>query len=209
MDQAQMHQEVATVGPNGTVTFAPLLFWGHANATTMGHFIELAVRPAESDDGSIPGETRTLHLTQGHFVPVVKPPRGGARASTSPPRFEDHLELRAGQVNVGDTLWVVSSEEAGGAVVPATVFRKRTDVELPGLFNPYSAAGLVVVNDVVASEHSDSFLDALWPGKWDHHLPMAYHVCLAPFRWLSQSLPTEWAVSTQRHLDWLANWINQ
>lgn len=46
-----------------------------------------------------------------------------------------------------------------------------------GLYNPFTLGGDIVVNDVLASVHSDWFLDAAVPNAWAHHLPAVYQVC--------------------------------
>jgi len=201
MDEVRMHDRVAAVAQDGTVHYTALLFWGHAEANTDTEYVHLEVE-AEAGEPAF-GKRSTLRLTEDHFVPVATA-KGLALGRIT---FQaHHREKRASLVELGDVLWL-ASHLAGSPVMPAKVIAKRT-MRVAGMYNPYSAVGLLVVDGVVASEHSDSFLDPFWPASYDHHLPMAYHVVLAPFRWLSQLLPTRWAAQTQRNLNWLADLIN-
>ena len=46
-----------------------------------------------------------------------------------------------------------------------------------GLYNPFTIGGDIVVNGVLASSHSDWFLDGVTPDAWAHHLPRVYQAC--------------------------------
>ena len=57
-------------------------------------------------------------------------------------------------------------------------------VSQSGLFNPYTAAGTIVVNGVVATVHSRWFLDYAFDALGlTAHLPEAYQVCLPCIIW--------------------------
>lgn len=51
-----------------------------------------------------------------------------------------------------------------------------------GLFNPFTLNGTLVVNGVVASAHSDWFLDSATPGSLRQHLPATYQALMWPAR---------------------------
>merc|ERR1711881_745879 len=56
-----------------------------------------------------------------------------------------------------------------------------------GLFNPFTMSGQLVVNGVLASSHSDWFLDSVAEKLgFVHLLPSIYQTVLAPGRWMYQ-----------------------
>lgn len=89
---------------------------------------------------------------------------------------------RAEDVEKGDKVWV---EEEGEVARVSSIAK----VEKRGLYNPFSLGGNIVVNGVVASCHSDWFLDSLFQALGLlHWLPATYQMVLMPVRLLYSGL---------------------
>lgn len=107
----------------------------------------------------------TIEASPGHFIPASP----DCKASTQ--------HLRASVIQEGMCLLVPQE----GLVRVAEVSR----VIKRGMFNPFTLAGDIVVNGVVASSHSEWFLDELADKfGFSHLLPSIYQVVLAPARGL-------------------------
>ncbi|XP_024537580.1 warthog protein 6 [Selaginella moellendorffii] len=105
-------------------------------------------------------EANTLELTAGHFVPVNT--KG------------EIIYKRAADLKVGDSLSTISGAS------PITEISK---VDKLGLYNPLTLSGNILVNNVVASVHSEWFLDSLFDALGaSEYLPYAYQSLLAPVR---------------------------
>ena len=88
-----------------------------------------------------------------------------------------------------DVVFVVIPE--GGQTttnaVAAEVMSIKMDVK-SGMFNPYTINGRIVVDGVVASAHSDWFLDPLAPSFAVPYLPATYQALLSPLQLLHSVL---------------------
>ena len=94
--------------------------------------------------------------------------------------FAGKTYKRAEDVVEGDKMWV-AGEFAGALFVVAEISK----VTKQGLYNPYTMGGNIVVNGVVASAHSDWFLDDLFQSlNLVHLLPAVYQAVLTPVRML-------------------------
>jgi hypothetical protein len=51
-----------------------------------------------------------------------------------------------------------------------------------GLYNPFTLSGDLVVNGVLASAHSDWFLDRVMPQSYVSSIPAIYQAAMAPMR---------------------------
>ncbi|XP_024520612.1 warthog protein 6-like [Selaginella moellendorffii] len=98
-----------------------------------------------------------LELTAGHFVPVdIK---------------GNLVYKRAEDLKVGDSLWESSQ------------ITEISKVEKLGLYNPLTLSGNIMVNNVLASAHSEWFLDSIFDAVGaTEYLPYAYQAVLAPVR---------------------------
>ena len=116
-------------------------------------------------DATTPPSTRSLTLSADHFVPV-------ARENSTWPR---RVMTRAKDVRTGVTVFAINSLDsyATGMLVQSVKY----NVHAEGLFNPFTRAGLIVVNGVVASEYSEWILDGFIPALW---VPATYHVMQMP-----------------------------
>ncbi|EFJ07826.1 hypothetical protein SELMODRAFT_448268 [Selaginella moellendorffii] len=98
-----------------------------------------------------------LELTAGHFVPV------DVNGKLVYKRAED--------LKVGDSLWESSQ------------VTEISKVEKLGLYNPLTLSGNIMVNNVLASAHSEWFLDSIFDAVGaTEYLPYAYQAVLAPVR---------------------------
>ncbi|XP_024531827.1 warthog protein 4 isoform X1 [Selaginella moellendorffii] len=98
-----------------------------------------------------------LELTAGHFVPVAVNGK--------------LMYKRAEDLKVGDSLWESSK------------ITEISKVEKLGLYNPLTLSGSIMVNNVLASTHSEWFLDSIFDAVGaTEYLPYAYQAVLAPVR---------------------------
>ncbi|EFJ13332.1 hypothetical protein SELMODRAFT_446381 [Selaginella moellendorffii] len=101
-----------------------------------------------------------LELTAGHFIPV---------------QVEEKLVYkRAADLKVDDRLFT----RFGVSQVT-----ELSEVEKLGLYNPLTLSGHILVNDIVASVHSEWFLDSLFDALGvSQYLPSSYQLLLSPIR---------------------------
>jgi hypothetical protein len=110
---------------------------------------------------------------------------------------------RAMDVREGERMWVHQLlGEPGASSVGVFVVSGVEGVRKRGLYNPYTMGGTIVVDGVVASSHSEWFLDnaleALGLVRW---LPVVYQAVLLPVRVLYRGLGKELYVAVYRRLD--------
>jgi hypothetical protein len=110
---------------------------------------------------------------------------------------------RAKDVREGERMWVhLQLGEPGASSVGVFVVSGVEGVRKRGLYNPYTMGGTIVVDGVVASSHSEWFLDnaleALGLVRW---LPVVYQAVLLPVRVLYRGLGKELYVAVYRRLD--------
>ena len=72
-----------------------------------------------------------------------------------------------------------------------SVIRKEIESK-KGLYNPYTLNGNIVVNDLVASCHSEWILDKLFNEKYESYLPGLYQTIFAPLPWFYSWTPDAW-----------------
>lgn len=88
-----------------------------------------------------------------------------------------------------------------------TPVTKTAMVWSEGLFNPFTMTGQLVVNGVLASSHSDWFLDSVAEKLgMERFLPSIYQTLLAPARWMYRMAGAETA---RKHLDEMQASLNQ
>jgi len=97
----------------------------------------------------------TLTVTPDHYLPL-----------------SDGVHRSAGRIATGDELLV----QVGSDLVPSAI-TSVDSVEEQGLFNPYTIAGDLVVDGVLASCHSSWFLEGVVP---EAYIVPAYEATLAP-----------------------------
>lgn len=153
---------VSTVSRDGSLTFDPVYFFGHADPDARARYLAIRV------GGDV------LHLSKDHFVPVC-------RSHFVTCDWRERLEVYARDVKVGDAMWV-----SGPSGVELKIVGSVDTREFSGVFNPYTTSGTIVVDGVVASCHSSWILDDLTPQKLLPWLPTAYQALFLPGRWLYQ-----------------------
>jgi desert hedgehog protein len=109
---------------------------------------------------------RSLTLSPRHFIPVAAGP-----AAT----WAEQVAKGANEIAVNDVVW---SRADDGRMVPDEVAAVRTTVEV-GAYNPLTMNGTIVVDCVVASAHSDWFLDGIVSADAQTKV---YQAILAPVR---------------------------
>jgi len=103
----------------------------------------------------------TLSLSNKHFIHTAQ----------SPTTLFNQAERKYAQdVSVGEWIW-----EANGKMSQVTAVERKLH---SGAFNPYTKSGNIIVDGVVASSHSNWFLDELVPRSATKHLPDIYQAVL-------------------------------
>ncbi|XP_024534947.1 uncharacterized protein LOC9658011 [Selaginella moellendorffii] len=158
MSQLQIGDKVGTL-KNGRLEFSEIYAFGHRDLEQKSDFVNLEL-----------SHSKTLELSRLHFVPTLLK-AGGVEFK------------RAQDVLVGDVL-TASSPTNNSIMTPFPVTRISI-VTKPGLYNPLTLQGTIVVNGVAASVHSEWFLDALFDALGlTVYLPAAYQAILSPARLL-------------------------
>lgn len=157
---------VQVVRPDGSTTYDDVYFFGHRARADLATFIQLTLRSMQGSSGKA---LRSIALSPRHFLPTSK---------HGVPQFSQAIARRAEDVGVGDTVWAPQ----GRGVAPFRVVTIQ-EVVKEGLWAPYTAAGNIVVDGVVASVHSEWILDPLLDffGRPDL-LPKLYQAVLGPVR---------------------------
>jgi hypothetical protein len=142
---------VLSKGVDGTtIPCDEVYMFGHAEhkTTTLYHRLSL-------DSGT------SLKISPHHFIHTTK---------MTDSRFQDATLKYAKTVTVGEYVW----EESGRkSLVLANQVEMGT-----GAFNPYTKTGNIIVDGVVASAHSNWFLDSITPAGLEHYLPWVYQQVL-------------------------------
>lgn len=153
MSQLQLGMPVTTIAHDGTMQSTPVHFFGHKDHDSLAVFHHIVTESGKN-----------VSLTGDHFLPVAK-------ASNTP--WSARTFKRARSVQEGDYLWV---KGLSGKLELSMVTGLRSFVST-GLFNPYSANGATLVDNVVTSDHSQWILDDFFSDDNAHMLPFLY----APF----------------------------
>merc|ERR1712086_756327 len=134
--------------------------FGHAEHGTSHLYHKLSLSSGSS-----------IHLTNKHFIHTSK---------SSAPQFKRAVLKYAEDVSVGDWIWGANGEASQVYTVERVV--------LKGAFNPYTTSGNIIVDEVVASAHSEWFLDEAVPRSVTRYLPAIYQSILSLNRVLHLSL---------------------
>ncbi|GAQ90109.1 hypothetical protein KFL_006010050 [Klebsormidium nitens] len=170
MDALQLGDKIRSVDPlTGAARFEEVYLFGHQDSATSADYVHLDIQ-CPGAPGGVPGDNLTLKLTPGHFLPVAPEGRG---------KWGEHRLVPAMRARAGARVWAAAPGGVALCHVAAAVMSPST-----GLFNPYTRNGLLVVDGVVTSAHSDWFLERFVPAKYEHLIPAAYQAILAPVRGL-------------------------
>jgi hypothetical protein len=164
MQHLRAGDKVLTSSADGTLAYEDVYFFGHANPTAVADFVELKLEHS----------SRPLQISSRHFVPLC--PVAG-----QPCKYGEHVYKYAHQAVAGDHLWVVGGNRD---TVELARVKEIGVARAAGMFNPYTLGGSIVVNNVLASSHSDWILDDLVPLSLTGYLPYIYQALFAPGRLL-------------------------
>jgi MYXO-CTERM domain-containing protein len=140
---------------DGSLGYEEVYLNTHRDAVSSTPYVELALASG-----------RSLTLSPRHFIPVAAGP-----TST----WAEQIAKGANEIAVGDIVW---SRADDGRMVPDEVAAVRTTVAV-GAYNPLTMNGTIVVDGVVASAHSDWFLDGIVSADAQTKV---YQAILAPVR---------------------------
>jgi len=167
--------QVLTIDGKGRRKFSEVFFFGHRDHDKVAPFKRLCLEGGDC-----------LRLTAGHYVPV-----------SDTLSWKDAKFARAGEVVEGQYVWVLPEGTSNNEPWPSRVIALK-DCECVGLFNPYTlGASTIVVDGVLASVHSDWFLDAIAPSFMTRYIPAIYDVCLSPGRLVYRLMGPVWAETLQ------------
>lgn len=165
MDELRIGDRVAVMLPDGTRGFDEIYLFTHKDAVSTNQYIRLTLASG-----------RELALSPRHFIPV---------ATDAAATWDGRVVKAAEEVGMGDVVWY---ESADGTTASAPVTAIATEAR-PGLYNPLTFGGTILVDGVAASAHSDWFLDGvLSPASQD----VVYQALFLPVRALYRLIGPEW-----------------
>lgn len=167
MQDLRVGDKVLTTSSDGTLIFEDVYFFGHANAETVAKYVELGLE----------GALKLLEISPKHFVPLCP-------VTGQPCEYSEHVYKYAQETVPGDHLWVAGAN----STIELARVKEVGHTLSKGVFNPYTLGGSVVVNNVLASAHSNWVLDGLVPASATGYLPYVYQALFAPGRVLYNML---------------------
>jgi hypothetical protein len=182
--------EVLAVSGDGKLFYDHVVTFGH-HEDTRGNvpFTQLSLAGV----GAESRPQQPLVASPDHFVPTFTNPDQPWASATM---------KRARDVRRGDLVAVVRGGNASGEQDLARALVTDVTTTLArGLYDPITMSGTVVVDGVVASVHSEWFLDAVAPEALVPYLPAAYQAVLWPVRALFRVFGPEMARIVHDKLD--------
>ena len=155
ISEVRLGDRVLAARSDGTLGFEEIYLNTHRDAVTTAPYVMLRLETG-----------RTLRLTPRHFIPV---------AADATAAWSSRVTKGANEVRAGDQVW---SRQEDGTMTLDRVVTASTEMAV-GAFNPLTMNGTIVVDGVVASAHSDWFLDGLVPAETQ---AWVYQTMLAPVR---------------------------
>jgi hypothetical protein len=155
MPDVRLGDRVLVARADGSLGFEDVYLNTHKDRVSAAPYVELALASG-----------RSLSLSPRHFIPVATGPDGA---------WDDHVAKGADEIAAGDHVW---SRSAAGTMQRDQVVAAETKIAV-GAFNPLTMNGTIVVDGVVASAHSDWFLDGIVSADTQTKV---YQAILAPVR---------------------------
>lgn len=137
MRDLMIGDRVQVVRADGSIAYEDVYLMTHKDTNKVSPYLQIVLATG-----------KTLTLSPRHFVPTVQ----GSDAS-----WDARVLVGANEIKVGDTIWYQNETGAMALAVVSQV----AHVTGVGAFNPLTASGTIVVDGVVASAHSDWFLDGI------------------------------------------------
>ena len=164
MDQLKVGDRVQVVYADGSIGYDDIYLMTHNDPAWSATYVKVELASGQS-----------LTLSPRHFVPVSE--AGSA--------WGEHVLKGANELAVGSVVW---HRDAQGVIQSSKVTHVDW-VVANGAFNPMTASGTVVVDGIVASAHSDWFLDGVVSAEIQGHV---YQAILAPVRLAYDLIGPEW-----------------
>ena len=165
MREVSVGDRLQVIRADGSVGYEDVYLLTHKDAASVSQYIRITLASG-----------RQLELSPRHFLPTAPDPER--------PDWATRLVKGADEIKVGDVLWFHDGER----MQPARVAGVATEVEY-GAFNPLTLSGTIIVDGVVASAHSDWFLDGIVSADAQARI---YQVMFAPVRAIYRVIGPEW-----------------
>jgi hypothetical protein len=165
MKDVRIGDRLQVAMPDGSLRYEDVYLLTHDDPEVAGSFVELALASGQS-----------LTLSPRHFIPIAPEPGAG---------WESRVLQGAHEVKTGDVVW---HQGRDGTMLPTTVIAVTATVAT-GAFNPLTLSGTIVVDGVVASAHSDWFLDGIVSADLQGKV---YQAMFAPVRGIYRLVGPEW-----------------
>lgn len=163
MDQLAIGDKVQTMSASGDIAYSDVYLFGHDDPYSFHEFVALKL------------SSRELQLSAGHFIPIAS----GPACSINNPAACSQLMKRAVDVQLGDLVWAMNATSGHFGLERV---REKGFEDGWGLYNPFTLSGDLVVNGVLASAHSDWFLDRVMPQSCVSNIPAIYQGVMTPMR---------------------------
>jgi hypothetical protein len=137
MDAIEIGDQVQVIDEYGVLAYEDIYMITHQEAEVAAWYVDLTLASGAA-----------LSLSPRHFIPTTA---DGAN------NWEKRVLKGANEIKLGDLIWYLDSK---GELASSTVATINKKVE-KGVYNPMTMNGIIVVDGVVASAHSDWFLDGI------------------------------------------------
>lgn len=151
----EVGDSMLTIASDGSIVLETVYLFTHKDSQKISTFVELATASGQ-----------VIRLTRRHFIP---------RCIGTSPRAECDVRVMvaAEDLQVGDMVGVLNNVNGTKALKGSCIVAVARVVDV-GLYAPLTTGGMVVVDSVVASAHSDFVLDAIGVSPaWQHSLYQA------------------------------------
>jgi hypothetical protein len=177
ISEVRIGDRLQVVRSDGTLGFEEVYLLTHSDATAFAPYLSVAL-----DSG------RTLTLSARHFVPTA------ARLDAG---WDSRLLKGANELRSGDAVWTTDDNGAVALSRIVSIARKPGF----GAYSPLTMSGTVVVDGVVASAHSDWFLDGYVSADKQARV---YQTMFAPVRGIYRLIGPTWTREITEHWDVVA-----